>query len=130
MTIKNKLSNSGQAMMVLVMVLAIVILYVSEVFVTTTSNTSQTFESSEEIILQEIAEGSLENAAIRFLRSTSYAGESLNENGISCTIVVSGLGGGVSDLSSSCERTGRSVVVGMTASDTGGSYTFSKIAKR
>lgn len=126
-------SNRGQAMMVLVMVLAVAILYVSEVFISTTSATSQTYEASEEIVLQEKAEGCLENAAIEFLRLPSYTGfgdASCGEGDISCTINISSLGGDISDLTASCQRSGRAVTVGMTATDVDGSYTFSKIKKR
>lgn len=127
------MKNKGQAMLVLVVVVAIAALLVTQVFIASTSSASQTYEASEEIVLQEKAEGCLENAAIVFLRNPSYTGAgdtSCGEADISCTINISAIGGSVFDLVTNCQRGGRLVTVGMTASNGTGAYTFSKIAKR
>lgn len=122
--------QKGQAMIVLVAIVAIATFIISEIFILSTSSLILSVESSENYLLSSKSEGYVENAAIRFLRDPSYTGESLNDGDISCTIDVTDLGGGITDLSSSCQRKGRVQTVGMTANNGGGSFTFSKIQKR
>ena len=119
-------------MIIIVMVMAISTLLLTQVVLMNMTSLTLAEESTEGDVLFTRAEGYLENAAIRFVRNTNYNGEivPLQDDDISCTIVVTPLGAGTADLVSSCSRNGRTKNAGMQATLAAGRFTFSKITER
>lgn len=124
------MKSKGQAVIVLVMIVAIVSLLFTHVALLNLAALGLSNEQYEGTILRTKAEGYLENAAMRYLRDISYTGESLNEGTISCTIVVADLGGFNRDFESTCEKGQRAKTVGMQVSINNGVFDFTKIAER
>ena len=123
-------NQKGQAVIVLVMVVTIVSLIFTHVALLNINALKLSNELFDGIVLRAKAEGYLENAGMRYLRDVSYAGETLNESDISCTIVITNLGGASRDFESTCSRGLRSKTVGMTVAISSGIFTFSKIVER
>lgn len=122
--------HAGQAMIVVLMVMVIVTLLLAQVVMMNITSISLAGEFSDGSLLYSKAEGYLENAAIRFLRDISYSGETLQDGDISCTIEVIDLGGGLTDLVSTCSENGRTKIAAMNVSLAAGRFTFSQIAER
>jgi len=125
-----KSNQKGQAVIVLVMVVTIVSLIFTHVALLNINALKLSNELFEGIVLRAKAEGYLENAGMRYLRDVAYTGETLNESDISCTIVVTNLGGTSRDFESNCSRGLRSKTVGMTVAISSGIFTFTKITER
>lgn len=123
-------NNRGQAIIVLVLVVAIVVLMFTHVMVLSFSSVQTSGEYTTGEFIQMKAEGYLESAAIRYLRDPTYTGETLNEGVYSCTMVVQDIGGSTHDLESTCESGGRSRTVGMQAAYNAGVFEFSPIEQR
>jgi hypothetical protein len=123
-------TESGQAVIVLVMVVTIVTIMFTHVALLNMGALANSNELAEALVLRTKAEGYLENAAMRFLRNTDYEDESLNDGTISCTITVTNLGGVNRDFESRCARDGREKAVGMQVTLVNGSFSFSKIEER
>lgn len=122
--------QKGQAIIVLVMIIAIVSLMFTYVALLNISALKLSSELYEGMQLRTKAEGYLENAGMRFLRdTTTYFGESLNEGEISCTITVEDLGGFNRNMESACTKDGRTKTVGMQVSLSSGTFVFTKITE-
>lgn len=125
-------AQNGQAVIVLVMVVTIVSLIFTQVALLNINALKLSNELYEGVILRTKAEGYLEDAAMQFLRDTSYGltgPVTLNESDISCTIVVTDLGGFNRDFESTCQRGVSSRTVGMSVSLASGVFTFTKITE-
>lgn len=120
----------GQAAIVLVMVVTIVSLIFTHVALLNVNALKLSNELYEGVVLRAKAEGYLEDAGMRYLRDTSYSGGTLNESDISCTIVVTNLGGLNRDFASTCTRGVNSRKVGMQVTISSGVFTFTKIVDR
>ena len=128
-----KPNQNGQAVIVLVMVVTIVSLIFTHVALLNINALKLSNELFDGILLRTKAEGYLEDAAMQFLRDTSYGLSgpiSLIESDISCTIEVTDLGGLSRDFESMCSRGNRSRTVGMSVSLASGIFTFTKIVER
>lgn len=125
-----EIEQRGQAIIVLVMVVAIVSIIFTHVALLNINALGISNELFDGFVLRAKAEGYLESAAIRYLRDSSYTGETLIEDSISCNINLTDLGGANRDLESSCSRNGRTKKVGMQTSYAEGIYTFTKISER
>ena len=123
-------TESGQAVIVLVMIVAIVTILFTHVSLLNLSSLALSNELTEGLLLRGKAEGYLENSAMRYLRDITYTGESLIEGDISCTIVVTSVSSDTKDFQSTCSKSGRSRIVGMQMTLTSGVSTFSKIVQR
>jgi hypothetical protein len=126
-------NNNGQAVMVLVMVVAIVSLIFTHVALLNINALKLSNELYESAILRTKAEGYLEDTAMQFLRNIDFGASGpilLNEGDISCTIEVTDLGGFSRDFESTCVRGSRSKKVGMQVAIASGVFTFTKITER
>jgi hypothetical protein len=124
--------NKGQAIIVLVMIIAIVSLMFTHVALLNISALKLSNEFYEGTLLRIKSEGYLEDTAMRFLRDTNYGNSGpieLNEGAFSCTIVVTDLGGFERDFKSTCTKDGRTKTVGMHVALASGVFTFSKIVE-
>ncbi len=128
--VRHNMLQRGQAIIVLVMIVAIVSIMFTHVALLNINSLGLSNELFDGVVLRAKAEGYLENAAMRYLRDTNYSGETLNEGTISCTIVVEDLGGVDRDLESTCTRAGRTKTVGMQVTLITGIFTFTKITER
>ena len=122
--------SSGQAVIVLVLVVAIVVLMFTHVTILSFSSIQTSDEYTSGEFIQMKAEGYLESAAIRYLRDSTYTGETLNEGAYSCTMEVQNIGGNDRDLTSTCSRGGRARTVGMQAIYNAGVFEFSAMEQR
>ncbi|MCR4263568.1 MAG: hypothetical protein NUV98_02510 [Candidatus Roizmanbacteria bacterium] len=122
--------SSGQAVIVLVLVVAIVVLMFTHVTILSFSSIQTSDEYTNGEFIQMKTEGYLESAAIRYLRDSAYTGETLNEGTYSCTMVVQNIGGNNRDLESTCSTGGRSRTVGMQAVYNAGMFEFSPMEQR
>ena len=121
--------QSGQAMIILVFVSAIVTSLVLQTSAFSLSSLSLDNEYSKGLILLNRAQGHLENAALRTLRDPSFTGEIINQDNIICTTQITDISGG-KDISSSCQQNQRSRTVGLTITFSSGTYQFSPIQER
>jgi hypothetical protein len=122
--------SRGQVMMVLVMIMAIVTIVFTHVSFINTAALSRSNDVVDGGLLRAKTEGYLESAALRFIRDGSYTGESLNDGELSCTIIVTDMGSGTYDIESACQENGRTRTLGMTVSELGGAFQFSRIVDR
>ena len=91
--ISQKLFNQkkGQALVpILIIILTIITLGVGTLYISIGGLLLSSYSASGETVLMA-AEGALENGLLRILRSPNYSGESLQVNGLDCTITVNGL---------------------------------------
>jgi len=121
--------NKGQAMIVLLMVIAIATSLAVQVAVSSLSSIGLDNEYSEGLTLINEAEGCLENAALRFLRNPLFEGESTVENEITCTSEVINITE-EKDITCFCQRNRRIRKVGMRVSVLSGVFNFSAIEER
>lgn len=121
-------SNSGQAAIVLVMVVAIMTIIFTHVAFLTISSITRSHEVVSGDLLAMKTEGFVENGALQYIRNPSYTGESLNDGTASCTIVV--VPGVSIDITAQCAQNGRSKTYGLLVTQTGGVFQFSKITER
>lgn len=123
-------SQNGQAIIALVMIIAIVTIIFTQIAFLNLDAVAIANEQTESELLRITAEGYAENAALRYLRDSAYAGETLSAGDISCTILVTDLGGGIDDIEVTCTRSGRSKTVGLQATYASGIFQFSKLLTR
>lgn len=121
--------DSGQALILLVFVTAIVMYWAVEsaVLNLNTVENSGNLAAGQTLLLK--AEGYLENAILQYIRNPAYSGESLQEEAISCMIELTDNGLN-KDLNSTCGQKGIQRTVGTTVSFGNGIYTFSKIMEK
>src|SRR3989344_6901367 len=99
--IEKNLNSSGQAVIVLVLVVAIVVLMFTHVTILSFSSIQTSNEYTDGEFIQMKAEGYLESAAIRYLRDSTYTGETIDpliEPNYSCTMSLQNIGGNDRDL--------------------------------
>lgn len=129
-------NSKGQATIVLVLIMSIIVLMFTHVVTLSFSNVQVSDEGTLGEYLQMKAEGYLENGAIRYLRDGTYTGEtvsSLIEPDYSCIITVTDIGGpeGLDrDFESTCSLDGRSRTVGMQATYNAGIFSFTAVKQR
>lgn len=121
--------NKGQAMIVLLMVVAIATSLAVQIAVLSLSSIELDNEYSEGLTLINRAEGCLENAALRLLRNPLFEGESTIENEMTCTSEFSDIAEG-KDITCFCQRNRRVRKVGMSVSILQGVYDFSAMEER
>jgi len=121
--------NTGQAMVVLLFVTAIVVSLIVQMSVLSLSSVKLDNEYSQGVALLSRAEGYLENGAIRYLRDPDYPGETINEGNVSCQIETADIAGG-KDISCTCQEGSRSRTVGLTVTFSDGVFTFSPVEER
>lgn len=118
----------GQALISILIITFVILSWAVQIAVTNLSSVSTSNEFSTGEILLEKAEGYLENGAISYLRNSAYNGESLQEDNISCTIMLSDITGG-KHITSSCSKNNRSRKVGLSVTYANGIFSFTKIAE-
>lgn len=118
----------GQAMITTLIIIFIVLSWALQIAITNLSIITTSNEYAEGEILLQKAEGHLENAAIRYLRESSYNGGSLQENEISCTISLTDIIGG-KHIISTCSKNNRSRKIGLSVTYANGIFSFTKIAE-
>ena len=89
---QSKESQSGQALVVLLFYMIIAITLSTTAVAVVLANSLSVTRSEQGAHALEIAEAGAENALIRLIRNTDYAGESLTIDGGSATATVSGTG--------------------------------------
>lgn len=122
-------AQNGQAIIVLVMVVAIITIMFTHVALLNLTALGNSNEIHDGTMLRIKAEGYLESAAMRYLRDSSYAGEVIDEGDVDCTVVLTNTGGLNRTFSSMCTRNGRSKTVMMQATYAAGVFSFSKIGE-
>ena len=130
MNTSNSKNCKGQAAIVMVLVVSIVVLMFTHISVLGFANVGISNEQAQGEILQMKTEGYLENAAMRYLRDGTYTGETLLEDEYSCTMVVTDIGGFDRDFETTCSLGDRSRTVGMTAVYIDGIFEFSPVEQR
>ena len=83
-------TQSGQALVVLLFYMIIAITLSTTAVAVAVSNSLSVTRNEQGMLALEIAEAGAENALIRLIRDTSYAGETLAIDGGSSTVTVSG----------------------------------------
>lgn len=126
---RKKHNKSGQAMIALLLMISIVMFWATQTVVSGLGTVFVGNETTYSWQLLSKAEGMAENAAMRYLRDSSYQGESLPDGDYLCTIQVNNITGG-KDLVSTCRKDNRFKVVGLTVVFNSGRYEFSKITER
>jgi hypothetical protein len=125
----NKINSSGQAMIAILFVVAIVLFLTTQAALLNIGTTTLASDYYDGDMILIKTEGYLENAALRFLRNPAYSGESLQEGDLSCTMQVVDLAG-AKDITATCGKDQKQRKLGMTVTIASGVYSFSKIEER